>query len=86
VVYHNHYAGGNYTTPGTASLLTGTLPWKHRAFQPGGNVDEAYVEKNIFSAFEIITASRTRITYGQIFCSGNSGTIWKTIFQKGSIF
>src|SRR5688572_25448852 len=28
VVYHNHYAGGNFTTPGTASLLTGTLPWK----------------------------------------------------------
>ncbi|MEA3352154.1 MAG: sulfatase-like hydrolase/transferase, partial [Chloroflexota bacterium] len=31
VVYHNHYAAGNFTTPGTASLLTGTLPWSHRA-------------------------------------------------------
>jgi arylsulfatase A-like enzyme len=30
-VYHNHYSGGNYTTPGTASMLTGMLPWKHRA-------------------------------------------------------
>ena len=30
-VFHNHYAGGNYTTPGTASLLTGALPWSHRA-------------------------------------------------------
>ncbi len=59
VVYHNHYAGGNYTTPGTASLLTGTLPWKHRAFQPGGKVDEAYAKKNIFSAFE----NYYRITY-----------------------
>ena len=26
VVYHNHFSGGNYTTPGTASLLTGTQP------------------------------------------------------------
>ena len=59
VVYHNHYAGGNFTTPGTASLLTGTLPWKHRAFQPGGKVDEAYLDKNIFSAFD----SYYRITY-----------------------
>ena len=33
VVYHNHYAGGNFTTPGTASILTGALPWSHRAFQ-----------------------------------------------------
>ena len=30
VVYHNHYSGGNFTTPGTASLLSGMLPWKHR--------------------------------------------------------
>lgn len=33
VVYHNHHAGGNFTTPGTASLLTGVLPWSHRAEQ-----------------------------------------------------
>jgi glucan phosphoethanolaminetransferase (alkaline phosphatase superfamily) len=26
-VYHNHFASGNFTTPGTASLLTGTYPW-----------------------------------------------------------
>ena len=31
-VYHNHYAGGNWTVPGTASLLTGTYPWTNRAF------------------------------------------------------
>ena len=23
IVYHNHYSGGSFTTPGTASLLTG---------------------------------------------------------------
>ncbi len=59
VVYHNHYAGGNFTTPGTASLLTGTLPWKHRAFQPGGRVQEVFEKQNIFSAFE----NYYRLTY-----------------------
>lgn len=50
-VYHRHYAGGNFTTPGTASLLTGTLPWTHRALQPNGTVIEPFVTRNIFSAF-----------------------------------
>ena len=35
-VYHNHYAGGNFTTPGTACMLTGMFQWKHRAFNIGG--------------------------------------------------
>jgi len=52
VVYHNHYAGGNFTTPGTASLLTGVLPWSHRAFQHYGTVIESYVNRNIFQAFK----------------------------------
>ena len=52
IVYHNHYAGGNFTTPGTASLLTGTLPWTHRAFQQDSPVDESFVYKNIFTAFQ----------------------------------
>ena len=30
-VYHNHHSAGNYTTPSTASLFTGTYPWTHRA-------------------------------------------------------
>lgn len=51
IVYHNHYAGGNFTTPGTASLLTGVLPWTHRAFNPGGIVSDSFVSQNIFSAF-----------------------------------
>ena len=51
VVYHNHYAGGNYTTPGTASLLTGTLPWSHRAFEGGARVAESVAKRNIFEAF-----------------------------------
>ena len=30
-VYHSHYSAGNFTTPGTTSLLTGLYPWTHRA-------------------------------------------------------
>src|SRR5262245_33474577 len=30
-VYHSHYSGGNFTTSGTATLLTGRYPWGHRA-------------------------------------------------------
>ena len=51
IVYHNHYAGGNFTTPGTASLLTGTLPWTHRAFQLNGTVTESFAHKTLFEAF-----------------------------------
>jgi arylsulfatase A-like enzyme len=50
-VYHNHHAGGNFTTPGTASLLTGTFPWTHRALGYYDNVEESFINKNIFSAF-----------------------------------
>ena len=35
-VYHRHYSGGNFTTPGTASMLTGMFQWKHRAFNVAG--------------------------------------------------
>lgn len=50
-VYHRHYAGGNYTTPGTASLLTGSYPWSHRAFNHGGTVIGQYRQQNLFSVF-----------------------------------
>jgi arylsulfatase A-like enzyme len=52
VVYHNHFSAGNFTTPGTASLLTGVLPWTHRALNINGQVAERYVEKNIFHVFD----------------------------------
>ena len=51
IVYHQHYAGGHFTTPGTASLLTGTLPWKHRAFELYQQLDETFLNQNIFHAF-----------------------------------
>ena len=52
IVYHNHSAGSNFTTPGTASLLTGTLPWTHRAMGPNDRVDKSYVGRNFFTAFQ----------------------------------
>lgn len=50
IVYHSHYAGGNFTIPGTASLLTGTYPWTHRAINHRGMVKHSLVENNIFRA------------------------------------
>ena len=52
VIYHNHYAGSNFTTSGTASLLTGTLPWTHRALQPKDPVVEPFVQRNLFGVFQ----------------------------------
>lgn len=51
-VYHNHYSGGNWTTPGTATLLTGTLPWTHRAFSIRDKIAQDKVDHNMFRAFE----------------------------------
>jgi arylsulfatase A-like enzyme len=51
VVYHNHFSGSNFTTSGTATLLTGTLPWTHRALLPNGQVTQRFVTRNLFTAF-----------------------------------
>ena len=51
VFYHHHYAAGPFTTPGTASLLTGTLPWTHRALNHNDTVVESLTGRSIFSAF-----------------------------------
>ena len=51
VVYHNHFAASNFTSSGTASLLTGTLPWTHRAIEDNGTVADSEVDHNIFKAF-----------------------------------
>jgi len=49
-VYHAHYAGGSFTTPGTASLLTGTYPWTHRAINLFGLIERDLTRHNIFNA------------------------------------
>jgi len=51
-VYHRHYSGGNFTVPGTASMLTGTLPWTHGAVAGGGLVRAERAQKNMFSLLE----------------------------------
>lgn len=49
-VFHHHFAAGNFTTPGTASLLTGVYPWAHRAFNIAAPVDPAFEQRSIFTA------------------------------------
>ena len=51
IVYHDHYAASNFTTSGTASLLTGTLPWTHRALAKNGKVSPEFADRTIFDAF-----------------------------------
>ena len=48
-VFHKHVAGGNFTSPGTATLMTGTYPWTHRAIQLHGLVKDEFVQNNMFS-------------------------------------
>jgi arylsulfatase A-like enzyme len=49
IVYNHHYSAGNFTLPGTASLLTGTYPWSHRGYHLFGTVLEDYKENNLFT-------------------------------------
>jgi arylsulfatase A-like enzyme len=58
-VFHSHYAGGNFTSPGTASLLTGTYPWTHRAFHMHGTVIEKYAHRNMLS---LLPSNITKVT------------------------
>ncbi len=51
VVYHDHYAGAPFTTPGTATLLTGTLSWTNRATRPLSTPVASFKDKNIFRLF-----------------------------------
>jgi len=52
MVYHNHYAGGSFTSSGTASILTGAYPWSHRAFHLHDTVTDSFIKKNIFNLFK----------------------------------
>lgn len=48
-VYHRHYAGGNFTPPGTGSILTGTYPWTHRGLNGSGTLLDLFEKNNLFS-------------------------------------
>ena len=52
IVYHSNYAAANFTSPGTATLLTGMHPWKHRAFNIGGLVTRRLANNNLFHLLE----------------------------------
>lgn len=51
-VYHNHYAAGNFTSPGTASLFTGTYPWSHRALHLYSRMADTFADRNLFRLFD----------------------------------
>jgi arylsulfatase A-like enzyme len=60
-VFQSHYAAGNFTSPGTASLLTGAYPWTQRAFNFQGTVTPEFERKNLFRVFD--GAGYYRVTY-----------------------
>ncbi len=60
-VFNSHYAGGSFTSPGTASLLTGADPWTQRAFNFQGTVAPGFERKNLFRVFD--AAGYYRVTY-----------------------
>lgn len=88
IVYHNHYAGCNFTTSGTASLLTGTLPWTHRALAPKSLVAEDFTGKNIFGALgDYYRIAYTHNGWANILLQQASAEIdelvpWKSLFLQ----
>ena len=71
IVYHSHYSGGNYTTSGTASLLTGSLPWTHRAINLGGLVRRQLADRNIF---HLLGSDYHRVGFAQ--------NLWADLFLR----
>lgn len=61
-VYHAHHSAGMFTTPGAGSLLTGLLPWTHRALQLGASIADAHRSHQAFAAFR---STHTTVAYAQ---------------------
>ena len=61
-VFNAHYSAGSFTTPGTASLLTGLYPWTHRAINEAGLIARDLTERNIF---KLTGEDRYRVAYSQ---------------------
>jgi arylsulfatase A-like enzyme len=62
-VFHNHYAAGTFTIPGTASLLTGTYPWTHRALSLGsGGISDAHLNHQLFT---LLSDTHSTLAYTQ---------------------
>ncbi len=47
-IYHAHRSGGNFTVPGTATILSGMYPWTHRAINQSGFMARQLTDRNIF--------------------------------------
>jgi len=61
-VYHQHYSGGNFTTTGMASLLTGMFGWKHRAINQGGPVLPEFAS---FSPHSLLDSGYHKLAFSQ---------------------
>jgi len=61
-VYYMHHSAATFTTPGTASLLTGTYPWTHRAVNLKGLIARDRTERNIFN---LLGSRYNRIAFTQ---------------------
>ncbi|MBI5933250.1 MAG: sulfatase-like hydrolase/transferase [Chloroflexi bacterium] len=70
-VYHSHYSGGNFTTSGTATLLTGSYPWTHRAVNLGGLVRRQLADHNIF---HLLGSDYHRVGFAQ--------NLWADLFLR----
>ncbi len=70
-VYHSHYSEGSFTTPGTASILTGLLPWHHRAVNSNGLIRRDLVDINLF-----------RMAGSEYFKIGFSQNMWADLFLR----
>src|SRR6476661_9038163 len=68
-VYHNHFSAGNFTSSGTASMLTGLYPWTHRAINYRGMINRSLVDQNFF---HLIGKEYTRFAFTQ--------NLWADIF------
>jgi arylsulfatase A-like enzyme len=71
MVYHSHYSGGNFTTPGTSSILSGMVPWSNRAINLGGLIRRDFVGRNIFA---LMGNEYYRVAYSQ--------NLWADLFLR----
>ena len=69
IVYHKYLSAGNFTTSSTASLLTGTYPWTHRAIHLHGFVEESTIPYNLFRQFSDKGYTRLGISHNLLVTS-----------------